>query len=431
MLEHRLKSQTTGWILAFVIFFCAILGTYVSLFSLLGFAIFAYIIAFCDSRIALFVIVFSVSFANIFKTSPSAQSLFTYIILGYVAYQMLMGRCCSSNFWVPFILLIGFLCAQFLMSVHILMTIKFVVNFLFIYFALYDALGQEKGIFLGYIGGVICSSAAAWLGLVNHLDRYFDFDYVLTDTVSKTRFSGFYSDCNYYAVNLIIALCLVVILFHRKELKPVTAALSSLTLFFFAIMTYSKSALIMLLIPVAMFLYCNNISGRYALQMACVAGLVFFVIYAISGKIGFLSTVMSRIQNADNLNQLTTGRFDLWKKYINSFSKSFFRLLMGNGFGAKLVGGKGAHNTYIDFLYYLGIAGTFLVVHLLRVTSTELNRRKRRRNFLNYSILIVILIMYFFLSELFYHDLPFHILLVIIVLNMDLCRKKSAGVKQT
>ena len=427
MEQNRVTTNAKRkWILAFAICLCAALGTYVNVFSLIGFAVCIGVVLFCSNDEVLFVLLFSMSFANIFKISPSAQSLFTYIMIGYVGYQLFRGDRLSYQYCMALFPLLIFLSAQFLLSVHILRTIKFVVNLLFIYLALQDGAGHERDVFCGYIGGVISSSAIAKLGLLPRLGLYIQDKTTHVGSEYMVRFAGMYADPNYYSVNLIIALCLVVILFHRKEMKPVTAASISLILFFFAIMTYSKSAFLMLLIPVMMFLYCNNISGRYALQLACVAGLVFFVIYAISGKIDFLSTVMSRIQNADNLNQLTTGRFDLWKKYMNSFSKSFFRLLMGNGFGARLVGGKAAHNTYLDFLHYLGIVGTFLVVHLLRVTSAEFSRRIRRRIFLNYSVLIVILIMYFFLSELFYFDMSFHILLAIIVLNMDLHRKNSA-----
>ena len=100
------------------------------------------------------------------------------------------------------------------------------------------------------------------------------------------------------------------------------------------------------------------------------------------------------------------------------FSNSPVNLVFGTGLGEQLVNGGGAHNTYIDFIYYLGITGTigfFVVISQI----IKLNVTSIRRNFLNYSIVLLLIIMYFFLSELQYFDLPFHISLALMVYNMD------------
>ena len=417
MVIQKQKDEKTKWILAFLIFLTVVLGTYVRFFPLIGFVIFVYIIVFCDSKDALFMIVFSVSFANIFKISPSSQSLFTYIMLGYVVYRLVMGQSCSNAYWLTFFLFICFLGVQSLMSVNVLGTIKFVANFLFLYFALHDAHGYEKEIFSAYIGGVVCSSTAACFGVLNNLDRYFEKDYVVAGEVAKVRFSGIYSDANYYCVNVIIALCLVIILYYKKEINnPVFISTVSL-LFLYAILTYSKSAFLMLTIPVLLFLYTNSKSRRYFLQIGCLIGLLVFVVYLLLGKIDFLSTVLSRFQNAENLTQLTTGRTRIWGNYLRHFFESPFHFLVGNGLGAKYIGGKAAHNTYIDLVHYLGIIGSFLMIRLLHVASMDFRYVRYRRNILNYSVMMVVLIMYTFLSELLYFDLPFHFLLMIMVLN--------------
>lgn len=418
----RPSNPKLKWILAFTIFFFSALGTFVGVMSLVGFAIFVYVVAFCNSTDTLFIMVFTVSFANIFKTSPSAQSLFTYVMLGYVAYKLVMGHSASDEFWLTFFLMVGFSAMQSLMSMNILRTIKFLANFLFIYFALEDVRGHEKDIFLGYTVGVITGSATAWLKILPNLNKYIKSKSIGVNAVYLNRFSGIYDDPNYYVVNVIIALCLIVILFHRKELKAVPFAVISLVLMFFAIMTYSKSAFLMLIIPVLMFLYTNSKNGRYFLQIACFAGLFLFALYTVAGKIDFLSAVIHRLKSAENINQLTTGRFSLWQKYMNHIAKSVLHLFVGNGYGAKFVGGKAAHNTYIDMLYYLGLVGIFLMLRLIYVTAKDFQKKAFVRSFLNYSIIIVMLIMYFFLSELFYFDMPFHILLAIMVFNMDLQR---------
>lgn len=417
------KNKYVKWILAFLIFLFALLDVVKGVFALVGFGIFALVIVFCDSRDVLFVILFSLSFANIFKLSPSSQSIFTFVTLGYICYQLFLGRSCHNEYWLAFILLVIFISLQGIMSMNVLRAVKFVANFLFLYFALYDAQGNETDLFLGFIVSVILSSLVSWSGMLPNLDRYLGADTVRVNGQQETRFTGFYQDPNYYCVNVIIALCLVVILYYRKDISLRTAAIFAGSLFAFAILTYSKSAILMLVFPVSMFFYANSKNARYGIQIACLIGLFLFCLYAIAGKIDFLSTILSRFQGATSIERLTTGRTVIWARYMRSFSESVLHLLVGNGTGARLVGTHAAHNTYIDMVHYLGLIGIFIMFRLLVVATKVFHIGNHRRNYLNYSVMLVIMVMYFFLSELFYFDLPFHFLLAIIVLNMNLSKE--------
>ena len=83
-----------------------------------------------------------------------------------------------------------------------------------------------------------------------------------------------------------------------------------------------------------------------------------------------------------------------------------------------------AHNTYIDILYYLGLIGGALLMVIL-VQLTNMLPKPRSRNLLNYSVVGTILIMYVFLSQLFYFDLAFQIMLAIIVLRLDITKRRD------
>lgn len=419
MVIHKQKDKRIKWILSFLIFLLIFMGTYVRMVSLIAFVVFAYVLVFCDSKDVAFVIMFTMAFANIFKMSPTSQSMFTYIILGYVVYELIIGgRGCSNEFWVAFVGLICFLLLQSLISSNLLRAIKFVANFLFLYFAMYDTVGNERDVFLAYIIGMILASAIAWLNLVPHLDLYRVSTVVLTEEGSANRFSGLYPDPNPYSINIIIALCLAVILHYKKQIKLVSFILICLALLTGAILTYSKSALLMLVIPVLMFLYTNQKFGRYGVQITCVVGFILIVIYALMGKVDFLATVMDRLKGANNLSELTTGRSKIWGNYIANFLQEPIYILIGRGIDAPLVKGKGSHNTYIETIYYLGIIGTFFVTRMIYIITKDFQTLQVGKNFLNYSVTIVVLVMYFFLGQLFQFDLPFHALIAILVFNM-------------
>jgi O-antigen ligase len=91
--------------------------------------------------------------------------------------------------------------------------------------------------------------------------------------------------------------------------------------------------------------------------------------------------------------------------------------LFGAGVGCPILNEKAAHNTYIDVFYHLGAFGGLLLAAILIAISEQSRKIAIKRSIMNYSVIICIVIMYFFLSELFYFDPPFHIYLAITVLN--------------
>lgn len=119
-------------------------------------------------------------------------------------------------------------------------------------------LGYEKmykPLFLSYVLGYIVSSFFRFLdgnpfpisAFVKIKETRVGVDYV-------NRFSGLYGDPNYYSVNIIIALILVVILLRTKKIKLSSAIALSLPLILFAALTNSKSAFLMLIVPIGLFI---------------------------------------------------------------------------------------------------------------------------------------------------------------------------------
>lgn len=92
--------------------------------------------------------------------------------------------------------------------------------------------------------------------------------------------------------------------------------------------------------------------------------------------------------------------------------------------GLGYVGNKAAHNTYIDFLYYLGLVGTILNLICWKVCFLACEE-KRKLKLLNLCGITIIIIMYFFLSMFFAYDLIFHVMIAWIYFKMDLSYSKK------
>lgn len=417
--DNILKAAKAKWIILVIVLACIALGLYNGIFSLIGLLVCVCVVVACPQEDVLFIIFFVMSFANIFKMSPTGQSFFTYILLFYVLYQITFKIKFDKKFLIVFLCLLCVLSVQFLMSMHILRTIKFVTNILFVYIVLKTNIKKPYEIFKSYIIGVIVTSVISLFDILPNLDKYLEKNSTLVGSIYVDRFSGLYPDPNYYAVNIIIALCLTVILYHKKIIKVIPFVILALILLTFAILTYSKSVFLMLILPIVVFLYSNSKNRRHFIQLTSIVGISVFAVYMLAGKVDFLSIIFERISKEGDLNTLTTGRYELWVRYYEYFLEQPFKVWLGNGLGAELIDGEAAHNTYIDLVYYLGILGSGLVFVLLFIMS-KINKSDFKRNILNYSVLLTILPMYFFLSQLFYFDMPFHILILIMVNNVDM-----------
>lgn len=396
------------------------LGTIENVFSLLAFAICAVIIVCAPRQTGLCMMVFLMSFANIFKLSPGSQSFFTYLILLSVVCWAFVNRSISQRVLMLWALLLVYTAAQTFASFDVLRMVKFFANFLFIYYALRSDINESyKHVFFWYIFGVVCAAAVVALGLLPDIYSYIGEKNEFIGEVNLNRFAGMYGDPNYFAVNVIISLCLTVLLYHRGIIKALFGLALAAALVTFAIMTYSKSALLMLLLPLVLLLYSRIKNRRYfALAVVSVAAVV-ILLGALAGKFSFLDPILTRFDEASNVNDFTSGRSEIWRSYIDYFLENPIALFLGKGLGAPLVNGHGAHNTYIDVLYYLGLVGGVLLIALLFALSRCV-ANDTRKNLLNYSVLLTILVMYFFLSEIFYFDVAFHILLAIMAINLPL-----------
>ena len=239
--------------------------------------------------------------------------------------------------------------------------------------------------------------------------------------VFVTRFSGLYTDPNYYAISIIISLCLVVFLYMQKRISLVITVALSIPLCVFAGMTGSKSALVMLAIPVLEMMYVCCKERNYVVLTIFFVALAAIVVGVIGGKIDIFNTAFDRLNlDTRSIDALTTGRTVLWRDYFTYFSEHLFKTIFGSSIAVTAlktsIGVTEPHNTYIDLILQLGIVGTLGLLSCIRLAYTNI-RRNIDRGFQNYALLIVLLVMYCFLSQLQGYDLPFQIALCMMLLN--------------
>lgn len=420
----RKESAAKEMILLFLMASLILLGTHYSVFSVAAFAVGCCIIISGNQIRSLEMMIFLAPMATIFKASSTSLAFLTYLELFFVLFYLVQQRGKIERIEIGMILFGFYLVVIELLNggIDFNATIKMVVNLFMLSIATKaNVEGETKRLFVLFILGVIVSSLIA-----NISSSFFDIaqyvgmkGYGVGSGGYVIRFSGLYKDPNYYSVNVIIALCEIILLFKRRKISSIIAIGFAILLTAFAVETVSKSAILMLAIPVIMFLYATIRERRYGLFALGVVITACILVLAVSNRIPALDNIMGRFLSAGtDLDSLTTHRSTLWVNYFSYLSEHINEIVFGRSLLNYTLNGVAPHNTYIDLIYQLGIVGSiFLLLIVIRIFRNR--KMDIKRCLLNYSVLICIVIMYLFLSELQYYDLPFHFIMCYFALNFN------------
>ena len=405
--------------------FLVLMGTHSTIFSLVAFAVGCCVIILGNQFQSLEMILFLAPMATIFKASPDSFAFLTYLELFYVLLYLVRQRF-KIGHTEGVVILFG----VYLLIIQIFngdidfnVTLKMIAALFMLSIATkLNVEGEVKRLFIVFILGVIISSLFAnidnsffpikqFVGMKGYGTGYGGY---------IVRFSGLYRDPNYYSVNIIIALCAIILLYKSRKLSSYIAIIFATLLIAFAVETVSKSAIIMLALPAVMLLYVMFKERRYGLFFVGVIAIACIIMLAFSNRIPALDNIMRRFMSMDaNLDSLTTHRSTLWMSYLSYLSDNISEVIFGRSLMNYTLNGAAPHNTYIDLIYQLGLVGTtFLLMIVKRIFG--MRGTYKERSILNYSILSCIVIMYFFLSELQYYDLPFHLILCYFALNFNI-----------
>lgn len=428
-MQSKNTSKLLHWLALFGIVGLVVMGTAISAFSLLAFAIAAAQIVFGDEDFSWQMIFFLAPFAMIFKLSPGSMSLMTFVLLLFVIILFHKYRSFPS-LWIFFAIYmwIGPVCTMRPSAINVLTWIKVLSGLLMVFYFFDEHASHDEGnVFLAFIVGQIAASFACYLDSgFFRISRYIDDVNTVGDAGVEfrevVRFAGLNNDPNYYSVNLILSICLLIILLYQKRISIKLFPILFVTLLYLNMSTYSKSAMLMLALPVLVFVYTVQKSKRGSLRILLIVMIVAAIVFLTLSGGGMLSVTLKRFASESgdvSVNKLTTGRFDLWMDYIEFFKENPGWFLFGRGLNEKPYRNTDVHNAYIETLYRVGLIGTCLFLGVLK-QSLYTTRRPGRKNFLNYCLLIGILIEYMFLNMFVYYDLPFHIVLVFSVYNMKL-----------
>ncbi|WP_075809307.1 O-antigen ligase family protein [Paraclostridium sordellii] len=300
----------------------------------------------------------------------------------------------------------------------------FTVNNLFIhisssYFSwliltlLFIILYKNKNLFLYniinyYIISFIFSSILGYIAINNNITQVFpvELGYVWNNGKISLRFVGLLGETNGYAqiALILISLSVINIIISKSNNKKILYSIYILIMIMFSNLTYSKMFVISLVIIIGLVII-------YLLQQSLKRGIklkYILVIIPISISIFILSVIYIK-NNMDNSiisnyivrfskEDLSTGRFYVYKHFFNLLGSRWFYILFGVGFYnydipwgyANGVLGKHAHNIYLECIVLFGSVG-FLILIIMMFIKIK-NSITRSNSFILYIPLIIFLI---------------------------------------
>lgn len=393
-------------------------GVVYSPLSYIAFVLFSGIIIFCtDQSLTISFLFFLMPFATVFKPYIGATSFYTYIQLVFILKQLWVHRFLPRKFFLWWVLFVLYVILG--MSTAVSDAIKQISIPIMYYYCMQDENRKSVDIYIeSYTFGVLTSSV---LGVIkNSIPNLTNYAGAksnhLGNGIYLERFSGLWGDPNYYSINLMLAFVCVLYLYTKCKISLARTVIYFALIIVFGAMTRSASfvlvlAATMVFMVVVLFQSHHRLIGFISAVLIIVAGYLL-----LSGKLSVFDSSILKLQTSIAQGDISTGRIDRWSTYINEFIDHPLKLIIGNGVG-KFFSFTVPHNTYIDFLDIYGVLGTFIFLQSIVSVNRLL---KKKRNIVNYLPLIIILVMYFTISMIFYLDLVYQMLLAFMVLY-DAC----------
>lgn len=354
--------------------------------------------------------------STIFKFSVDGISVFTLLELLAISKILLKKRSIELRFFILWVLYVAYLMIG--MGDAYTDLIKTAMMPLMLYSIVYQMnYSKLRTAATCYTLGVLVSSV---LGLLrNAIPNLKEFIFYKSVNLSYSagsgfetslRFSGLLADPNYYSIHLILVMSISVIMYLRKELKPILFISIYVAILLFGAMTGSKSFLLMAAIVTMIFVFSLIKERQFSRFLVISILILVLLIMMYAGRIDVFSVVVQRIMNVNtgfSQTGMTTGRIDLWEIYGNMFSDNYIKFLVGNGIGVGHSYYRPPHNTIIDFLDIIGVLGTIIITAIV-IRTYQITPREGRGS----KIILLVAPMFLFLSMFYSFDFCFGIAMI-------------------
>ena len=401
------KENTLIWVCC--LFALLIIGRALSnLFFLLLAPIFLSVFLFCKIQVCIPALFFLLPSASILKYDVEDISLFTILFFLVVLKTFINVKEFDVKFIVCLLAFFGYnLIFSSFSQIFSIITISSGILMLYL---LKNISIDYKYTIISYAIGICFASCLALLKSFLPVIQHFinDVAIKLGEGSYANRFSGLQGNPNYFTLDVIIVLSSLVVAYYLKPEKIYLFLFVLLSIF--GIMSISKSFFISWVILIFIWFIISikdNIINLF--KFVGLFLIAFLLIYCVAYE--YINAYVLRFAEdiGGSLASITTGRTEIWEKYIDKIFSDPVIFLFGAGVNSK-VGDLGTHNTYLDCFYSFGVIGTILFILLLKKSFIDVIELKMI--WVPISILLIRMIAIGILS---YDNLWFYLILLLTI----------------
>lgn len=376
------------------------------------FIILALLIVFDDEKYKSYYMLYFLPWAMVMKFNEGQISLYSFLNLIYVLINctIFIKRKEKIHLFsiISIIILTCILLCSSLInaSFNILGLVSWILNLLSIYIMINSISNIQDltNLILCLLCGTITSGIVGMISqynvnLLQWLSKFTTTETVKVNGKIEYRFSGLDYDPNYFSVVCLISAWTYLLSKSRKSFLDI---LLIGMVIFMGILTISKMYIFTLLFSFLFYFICvrkNKTNLKKILIFIIIAMPMFFL---VGDKI--FQAFYERMKNISTFSELSTGRSDIWKLYLEYFKNNPYVLIIGKGLDAEYVMGHAAHNSILTGLYRFGILGiivlfgyfngiyNFLKIKCLKIQNGNTDEPINDRNLIAYIPIILLMI---------------------------------------
>lgn len=358
--ERRDKQMTIAFI---CILSALLLGRAVSnLFFYIFAAISLVIFSAAPVKICIPILYYLLPFAPMLKMNTGSMSFFSVLFFLVALKTLYHHQHIEKDFLAPLIMLIVY-CFIF-SGIDQLTTIITIGGGLIMLYGLRDMDVNTEHTVISYLLGICLSSLLVVFKSSFPIVKMFANDVMtkLGEGNYASRFCGLQGNPNYYTLDIIIVLAAIVEMMLMKK-ASLSRAVCFAALTVFGMMSVSKSFILAWGVLVVFWFFSSARRGvKNTIKFIFVAAIAVAVVlyFARDSVDAYIQRFKSDNTDTATAASITTGRTDIWLQYSKEILGNYKILIFGNGLNTMITTEKGAHNTYIESIFTLGIIGTAL-----------------------------------------------------------------------
>jgi len=358
-------------------------------------------------------------------------NLYVFVIISYILASLRFGKI-SSNSFVFIICVISYslVITMFgsrsykigdFISIISLMAVFFVCN----------SVKQEYfedvtnsfilGFFITSIIGFFASEIPALNEILTHDTLWISGTGILS--VTKSRYTGLTSDTNAFGFICCIVISILLFRKHTKHKILINPAI----LYFIVVGAYTYSKTYVLILSIILIIYSFQVDRMLLNRILLVVLFVLFVIaldYIFEFDI--IKPIIGRFNRTrdSNVSDMTTGRSEIWIRYIKHIFLNGSSVIFGAGLGSDIYR-QSEHNTFIECIYKFVAFGTLIWYKYFNSSYNKLKEKSYVKT-IKYSWvpLLVCLVYMFVLSSMTFKSFP--IIVCMVMFNLLQIDDKSS-----